>query len=1730
MFSKYILPILCLVFITTSLCFGADEENMLVGGERTWLHDEYRFGLPGLANIRVADTNGNVHYSGMMPEGNGKLVIPLKHTVSYGGKEYQHLTIASGGRIFLGDYKNYRLPEDGGSGLYPYVKAVEHKFSPVSGASGVPVIWRKFQEHGDVFTAVEFGPFNIVGYTDPLLCQVSFYTDGEIQVQYWNLNRANAYLINASAPNFVEKDYIGLPYVYTVGKKITLNKEAKTNVFTKNADNIFVSGKLREGWIAKAFMANGPTVKYGDYGTYIDIDFSSGEFPGVVIAYDYARENPIVGSFESMVFTALGTGGENTDGVSFWYFSEKSMFDKQTNSAGYPFVNDTVQNALLRHKLPEEALSKGVSQNCINGVNNTVYPCAYGVSWNAHEGVVDTVAAPALKLQVVSRSTDRKIRIQRIAFVPRQPRSIQFKPPKTYKVDYEGDGGYLDVGGARAPISMAEKANVNAVLHVLPSFRIKRIEVNGETAFDSTGSKNLPGIDINWFENQGIATIRFALIGDVKIKAYYGDCSESKFSEVVATYVKDEVFLDPEDKTKVMETYSVKDGFGQVVQTQVPLNTGLYRISAIYSDIAGNTKYAPKSYVVKKSSYSFEPMRCEQCVKNSAAYYNGDTTEFKEKVESFGYPYAQRDYHYGENRAIVGESAGMGEANFAQSDKIAKTWKLPVKTTNTSEFFNIAQIQENLASIPNGLGSQLDKEYADRLNELNEDDWALDTVVRFPFELTVNQSFDGIFTQKISDAAGNLMAEWYTHNGDILVKRYEYNARSQLKRTFIEGHRGFETRYFYDEAGRLIATEAPDRGRSETKYDSQNRIRYTRDARQIAKGGANNDYFNVVIYDERDRVVQTGVVRGECGGCSFNQPDNVPLAYIHRLSEVIYGVPSKDSLVSRSNRLDEELADYIVNNIEGVGINDVGASISYDGKGNAISMKMASFDRLGRKKKDWTTYLVETDAPAIETAYEYTSSGQVKRVVTSEWNHGQKKWDAVSKRVMEYGRFDRLEKIYEQELDNDNKSLLALYTYDSLGTLTKTTYYDKGSEVYTKEVYADIYGRTTRIGYTGSDGEELYVENLYYSSPLINKVSSIKHIWGGNLVHQDTVRENFVYDDQGSLSIFETDMADSMTNGLYEHDILGRLTRKVEGGSDVVFDYVDGSYRPVAVSVNGNEIERSLAFDPAGNLWMNGVNNVAYKLNDAGLPEKALLYGAALPADISLDGIEADAGPGADSSVIYAYDAGARVYERRDAGDDYVSGRVTVPGLGVYGRGAETAFSMERLDLVGGGYRTGADGAALFPLTDAQGSIRAYANHSGLRGAHAYYPYGTAKEVAVDAGEDSRRWQSKEYDGGIGNYYFGARYYDPFLGLWISPDPAGQYMNPYGYGGDPVNYVDPTGLWTIGAGIVVGWDSHHGWHLGLGAAFDLTDGDSNGFGANLSYTWNQDGSESFNVGANFSFLLDAGASYSYNSYTGQTLSGNVGVCLGTKSVACAGADVGGSLYWDGEGFFAGTTAYAEFQASVLGGFANVSSGYEWGFLGMEGRGLYAGGNLGGLYAEVSQHYDFGWGVSGHLDVWNYDSKKGHDYILKDFIDAMLDDGSEFGTAKKSKKGGNAWFGTNWCGTGGSGGVTGGVDSGCRLHDKRYEKEDPSGKSIAGYKGALGSFNQRIVAADLKLAINSWAHVLIFDQPLIGTGVGLAFTLISAYKLPVMLAIDTYNHFYFDRKYLGNVLWEKYLLD
>lgn len=67
---------------------------------------------------------------------------------------------------------------------------------------------------------------------------------------------------------------------------------------------------------------------------------------------------------------------------------------------------------------------------------------------------------------------------------------------------------------------------------------------------------------------------------------------------------------------------------------------------------------------------------------------------------------------------------------------------------------------------------------------------------------------------------------------------------------------------------------------------------------------------------------------------------------------------------------------------------------------------------------------------------------------------------------------------------------------------------------------------------------------------------------------------------------------------------------------------------------------------------------------------------------------------------------------------------------------------------------------------------------------------------------------------------------------------------------------------------------------------------------------------------------------------------------------CVGMEDGGSLYFDRSGGFSGMTVYRELYLQVAGA-ARVSTGYEAGLLGAEGRGAYAGASAFGVNAEVS---------------------------------------------------------------------------------------------------------------------------------------------------------------------------------
>ena len=101
---------------------------------------------------------------------------------------------------------------------------------------------------------------------------------------------------------------------------------------------------------------------------------------------------------------------------------------------------------------------------------------------------------------------------------------------------------------------------------------------------------------------------------------------------------------------------------------------------------------------------------------------------------------------------------------------------------------------------------------------------------------------------------------------------------------------------------------------------------------------------------------------------------------------------------------------------------------------------------------------------------------------------------------------------------------------------------------------------------------------------------------------------------------------------------------------------------------------------------------------------------------------------------------------------------------------------------------------------DHLGSSSYITNFDGVISQHMeYLPFG---ETLVDEHLNSRnspfKYNGKEFDEETGNYYYGARYYDPKWSLWLSVDPlAEKYYdwNPYNYClQNPINFIDPDGL------------------------------------------------------------------------------------------------------------------------------------------------------------------------------------------------------------------------------------------------------------------------------------------------------------------------------------------------
>ena len=316
------------------------------------------------------------------------------------------------------------------------------------------------------------------------------------------------------------------------------------------------------------------------------------------------------------------------------------------------------------------------------------------------------------------------------------------------------------------------------------------------------------------------------------------------------------------------------------------------------------------------------------------------------------------------------------------------------------------------------------------------------------------------------------------------------------------------------------------------------------------------------------------------------------------------------------------------------------------------------------------------------------------------------------------------------------------------------------------------------------------VDNRRYSYDANGRVEQIS-----SAVH-DVYDRTFTYDGAGRLST----ASGPWGTGSYSYDTLGNLTQKMLGSRVVDIEYNDTLNRVSRARDTAAGISwHSYSYDARGNTTSNGVHGFSYNYANQPIQVTGSSNGT-YTYDGNLKRVKVDV----DGKVIYnVFDAsGALVHvDELLGGTKNISvcftacSNVVVPGPQKTDYIKAGSLTIARLEDNKPTYLHNDHLGSPVAGTDADGNV-VWQEH--------YTPYGE-KWLRDAANDDQGSFTGHIADSATGLTYMQARYYDPVIGRFLSPDPVGyqDQLNVYAYvGNDPVNYTDPSGMrrWGVSVG------------------------------------------------------------------------------------------------------------------------------------------------------------------------------------------------------------------------------------------------------------------------------------------------------------------------------------------
>ncbi|WP_320054782.1 DUF6443 domain-containing protein [uncultured Acetobacteroides sp.] len=629
--------------------------------------------------------------------------------------------------------------------------------------------------------------------------------------------------------------------------------------------------------------------------------------------------------------------------------------------------------------------------------------------------------------------------------------------------------------------------------------------------------------------------------------------------------------------------------------------------------------------------------------------------------------------------------------------------------------------------------------------------------------------------------------------------------------------------YEYDGYGRMIKKKLPGVEPVYMVYDSRDRLVAVQDGEQ-----RKSNRWLYTRYDALNRPVETGYIAKSGTRADMESTVNAAFAaaqydtpYTGKLNGVEYSTYTRNSFPRVVNKVYvdgviDSLTYTFYDSYANGGAANLGGSKVYDQTvttnvtglptvskvkeltTNTWSTTATYYDERGRVIQTVKKGLYPDAKGTMTVSTELNFVGQPKRIKEEQSFKPSATAGAITtsiERRYDYYDSGQLRGVYAKMNNAATEETLATYTYDALGHVLQKKY---GGTDQKQHYEYNIRGWLTKINEPNTAGDDFFAMSLAYEAP---EVTGGQARYGGNISSMvwRTQLDNdgnkpkkgygFAYDAQNRLTGSSYATTDALSaSDVYTEKSLGydangnitSLTRTNGASTATTFGYAYSGNQ--LLSINGGA---AYQYDANGNATKDGYKGFSIGYNELNLP-KSVSKGT--------------------QTVSYTYDATGSKLAMVDTDN---SGRY-YHGSMVYERSKEGAFSFGYALHDEGMIKSTDNGFVYqYNLKDHLGNTRAVFKKTGvglntmLLQAADYYPFGKSFENK-DVPNNRYLYNGKELqnltiDGAHFDWYdYGARFYDPELGVWHSFDPLAEkkfWISPYAYcSNDPINKIDPDGM------------------------------------------------------------------------------------------------------------------------------------------------------------------------------------------------------------------------------------------------------------------------------------------------------------------------------------------------